>query len=122
MNNDQRIIELFSSIKAFIKEKELEFGASTTGTIIEGGCDETLTESELIDVFGISRTTLYRARRSGDLPFLTTANGGIEYNYSAVMLALKSNRFKVPSTSKIDAIEKLKEYRNIKMLSYEDSI
>lgn len=59
MNNEadkEKVREFIASIKMFIKEKELEFGVNTQGS----DRHEILTESELIDIFGVSRTTLYR--------------------------------------------------------------
>lgn len=113
MQEIEAIKGLFASIYTFLKEKEVEYGINLSDAKFNN-----LTESELIDVFNVSRTTLYRARKSGDLPFVYTSNGGVEYNYSALVLALKTNRFRVPNMSKIDAIDKLEEYRNLKSLSY----
>ena len=113
MQETEAIKGLFASIYNFLKEKEVEYGVTLSDAEFVN-----LTESELIEVFGISRTTLYRARKSGDLPFVYTSNGGVEYNYSALVLALKTNRFRVPNMSKIEAINKLEEYRNLKSLSY----
>lgn len=113
MQETEAIKGLFTSIYNFLKEKEVEYGVTLSDAEFVN-----LTESELIEVFGISRTTLYRARKSGDLSFVYTSNGGVEYNYSALVLALKTNRFRVPNMSKIEAINKLEEYRNLKSLSY----
>lgn len=116
MNNDsekQKAIEIIASIKEFLREIELELGLATQ----DDTHFEILTESELMDIFGVSRTTLYRARKNGGLPFMQSTTGGVEYNYSAVLLALKTNRFRVPNTAKSEAIEKLKDYHNLKMLS-----
>lgn len=48
---------------------------------------------------------------------MQSATGGVVYNYSAVLLALKTNRFRVPNTTKSEAIEKLRDYHKLKMLS-----
>lgn len=115
MNETNRELnDLIASFKDFIKEKEIELGIRQ----LDSRNEDTLTEKELMNVFDISRTTLYRARKKGNLPFLYTANGGVEYNYAAIILALKTNRFKIPNTSSLKAIEKIREYQNLKSISY----
>lgn len=112
MEYDKQLRELFDSIYEFLFEKEVALGlrphSSTTS----------FTERELIEAFGVSRNTLYRARKNGDLPYQYQSNGTIRYSYDTILLALKTNRFRLAKKTKAEAIEQLTEYRNMKEMSY----
>ena len=72
-----------------------------------------LTDQELQTIFGISRMTLYRARRSGKLPYENGFGGQIVYRFENVLLAVKTNRFMIRGLTKFDAIERLETFKKI---------
>lgn len=109
----EKMQSIFDELKSFIRQKEVELGIITIDD------SETLSEVELCDVFRVSRNTLYRARRSGDLPFKYLRNGTISYDYSSVLLAINTGRFRVHKLSKWEAQERLNDYIHIRNIGNE---
>lgn len=113
METNQYLREVFDSFYDFLKEKELEFGLRPISSKVS------FSESELMEALDVSRATLYRARKNGLLPFRTLENGAIEYDYDTVLLALKTNRFRIAKIDKAEAISKLTDFKNIKNFGYD---
>jgi len=56
---------------------------------------------------------LYRARRSGKLPYENGFGGQIVYRFENVLLAVKTNRFMIRGLTKFDAIERLETFKKM---------
>lgn len=97
LNNNHEIIDEFSSY--------LEDRRQST--------DLMLTDDDMQVIFKCSRMTLYRARRAGKLISENDSSGRIVYPYSAVLLAVKTNKFKIRGQSKITAIERLETFKTV---------
>lgn len=108
MEKTTELRQFFDSLYEFLEEKELEFGLEAPLTR-----KDSFTEAELMEALNLSRATLYRARRAGKLPFEYHSNGFIVYPYSAVLLAIKTNKFKVKGLNKLSALERLKEFKSL---------
>lgn len=70
-------------------------------------------DEDLQKIFQISRTTLYRARSKGALPYSIVRGNLVMYDYDAVLLAVKTGRFKVKNLSCIEAVERLETYKKL---------
>ena len=74
-----------------------------------------LTDDELSDLFKISKVTLYRYRRSGNLPYQKVGNV-VTYRYDDVMLSLRTSRLSIKGMTKPQAIEHLTNYKKMMQL------
>ncbi|TFH96565.1 hypothetical protein [Porphyromonas levii] len=72
-----------------------------------------LTDDDMQVIFKCSRMTLYRARRAGKLVSENDTSGRIVYPYSTVLIAVKTNKFKIRGLSKLSAIERLETFKTV---------
>lgn len=94
---------LFEEFNAYIEGREKNFQLF-------------LTDQELQNILGLSRMTLYRARRARKLPYENGFGGQIVYRFEKVVLAIKTNKFIIRGLSKFDAIERLETYKKMLQL------
>ena len=71
-----------------------------------------ITDPEFCDIFKCSRTTAYRLRKSGNLPYIVEGNQ-VKYDFDALMMAIKTAKITIKWMPKMEAIERLTTYRKI---------
>lgn len=76
--------------------------------------DETLelTSREVMDVFGVSKTTVYRWRNDGSIPFRIDEKGNAMYPYKDVFLAIKDGSLNIQNSNKAMLLAKLAEFKD----------
>ncbi|MBR8766602.1 helix-turn-helix domain-containing protein [Porphyromonas levii] len=76
-----------------------------------------MTSKDVMNVLNISKSTLYRWRKSQMIPFRFTGNGDVRYPYKSVCNAIKSNRLTVVGLTSDDALRELNKYKDNIILS-----
>ena len=78
---------------------------------IESYVERTSTK-DLMTIFCISESTLYRWRKGGSISFRYTETGGVRFSYSSLFMAIKCFRIKIPGMAKEEALKRLSDYKD----------
>lgn len=100
----QKLVEQLNRIESYVERT----------TELYRDIDDALEIStkDLMTIFGISESTLYRWRKSGSISFRYTETGGVRFLYSSLFMAIKCFRIKIPGIPKEDALRRLCNYKD----------
>ena len=71
-----------------------------------------ISTKDLMTIFCISESTLYRWRKGGSISFRYTETGGVRFSYSSMFMAIKCFRIKIPGMAKEEALKRLSDYKD----------
>ena len=109
MDSNMLLQELTDLVRERLMQKEMQ---GTNSQPFE------FTNSELIDVLGVSKSTLYRFRREEKLKYKKQGNQ-ISYDYKDLMDAIQDGRIKIKGLTKLSAMEKITNYKKLVQLGFE---
>lgn len=109
MDSNMLLQELTDLVRERLMQKEMQ---GTDSQPFE------FTNSELIDVLGVSKSTLYRFRREEKLKYKKQGNQ-ISYDYKDLMDAIQDGRIKIKGLTKLSAMEKITNYKKLVQLGFE---
>lgn len=109
MDSNMLLQELTDLVRERLVQKEMR-GASSQPF--------EFTNSELIEVLGVSKSTLYRFRREEKLKYKKQGNQ-ISYDYKDLMDAIQDGRIKIKGLTKLSAMEKITNYKKLVELGFE---
>ena len=100
----QKLIEQLNRIESYVERT----------TELYRDIDDSLEIStkDLMNIFNISESTLYRWRKSGFISFRYTDTGGVSFLYSTLIMSIKCFRIKIPGMTKEDALRRLSNYKD----------
>lgn len=84
----QKLVEQLNRIESYVERT----------TELYRDIDDALEIStkDLMTIFCISESTLYRWRKGGSISFRYTETGGVRFSYSSLFMAIKCFRIKIP--------------------------
>ncbi|WP_288966931.1 helix-turn-helix domain-containing protein [uncultured Porphyromonas sp.] len=109
MDSNMLLQELTDLVRERLMQKEMQGADSQPFEF---------TNSELIDVLGVSKSTLYRFRREEKLKYKKQGNQ-ISYDYKDLMDAIQDGRIKIKGLTKLSAMEKITNYKKLVQLGFE---
>lgn len=109
MDSNMLLQELTDLVRERLMQKEMQ---GTDSQPFE------FTNSELIDVLGVSKSTLYRFRGEEKLKYKKQGNQ-ISYDYKDLMDAIQDGRIKIKGLTKLSAMEKITNYKKLVQLGFE---
>lgn len=109
MDSNMLLQELTDLVRERLMQKEMQVADSQPFEF---------TNSELIDVLGVSKSTLYRFRREEKLKYKKQGNQ-ISYDYKDLMDAIQDGRIKIKGLTKLSAMEKITNYKKLVQLGFE---
>lgn len=109
MDSNMLLQELTDLVRERLVQKEMQ-GASSQPF--------EFTNYELIEVLGVSKSTLYRFRREEKLKYKKQGNQ-ISYDYKDLMDAIQDGRIKIKGLTKLSAMEKITNYKKLVELGFE---
>lgn len=71
-----------------------------------------ISTKDLMPIFCISESTLYRWRKRGSISFRYTETGGVRFSYSSLFMAIKCFRIKIPGMTKEEALKRMSDYKD----------
>lgn len=76
--------------------------------------DETLelTTREIMDLFKVSKMTVYRWRNDNKIPYRISERGKAFYPYRGVFLAIKNGELDIHSSNKTESLAKLANFKD----------
>lgn len=105
----QRLVEQLNRIESYV-ERTTELYRDIDDTLEIGTKD-------LMEIFRISESTLYRWRKSGCISFRYTDTGGVRFQYISLFMAIKSFRVKIPGMTKEEALRRLCDFKDNLLLN-----
>ena len=95
----QKLVEQLNRIESYVERT----------TELYRDIDDALEIStkDLMTIFCISESTLYRWRKGGSISFRYTETGGVRFSYSSLFMAIKCFRIKIPGMAKEEALKRL---------------
>lgn len=109
MDSNMLLQELTDLVRERLVQKEMQGDSSQPFEF---------TNSELIEVLGVSKSTLYRFRREEKLKYKKQGNQ-ISYDYKDLMDAIQDGRIKIKGLTKLSAMEKITNYKKLVELGFE---
>lgn len=100
----QKLVEQLNRIESYVERT----------TELYRDIDDALEIStkDLMTIFCISESTLYRWRKGGSISFRYTETGGVRFSYSSLFMAIKCFRIKIPGMAKEEALKRLSDYKD----------
>lgn len=109
MDSNMLLQELTDLVRERLMQKEMQ---GTSSQPFE------FSTAELIEVLGVSKSTLYRFRREEKLKYKKLGNQ-ISYDYKDLMDAIQDGRIKIKGLTKLTAMEKITNYKKLVELGFE---
>ena len=99
----QRLVEQLNRIESYMDRTTELFRDIDDNMEIE--------TKELMTLFGISESTVYRWRKGGLLNFRYNESGNVRFLYSSLYMAIKCSHVRIPGHTKDEALFKLNNYK-----------
>lgn len=109
MDSNMLLQELTDLVRERLMQKEMQEASTQPFEF---------SNAELIEVLGVSKSTLYRFRREEKLKYRKQGNQ-ISYDYKDLIEALQDGRIKIKGLTKLSAMEKITNYKKLVELGFE---
>lgn len=100
----EKLVEKITDIERYVKR--------TTDLFADLDDSLELTSREIMDIFGVSKMTVYRWRTEGLIPYRINNRGKAFYPYKDVFLAVKNGELDIHNSNKAMSLAKLAEFKD----------
>lgn len=105
----EEIMKAISNLSAQFSELLREF--KKRGELLHEADDATLSTNDLIDVLGVSKSTLNRLRQRKTIPYRYISANQVAYPYRKLVSEIMMGRITFKGLSKMEALQRLQAFR-----------